>query len=252
MIEKITGSEADVYRFPELDSSRLRTFVSGRGGGVSRYPYESLNTDYSGKDDTANVGENINRIKKAVGIERIWTPRQVHGANVAVVDDTQAPLIDADAVILSTAGIAVAVRTADCLPVLLADPVLNVVAVIHAGRRGSEMGVTAKTVELMAQRFGSKPERVLAGLGPCIGECCYEVDDVTAMNFHKSCGGEKGVMLDIVSANKRQLIMVGVAPKNIFNSGICVSCENSKFFSYRKERNNTGRFLTGIAILPEY
>lgn len=146
-------------------------------------------------------------------------------------------------------GVTAAVSVADCLPVILADPVRKVAAAVHAGRKGTELHIVRKTLFRMGSWFECAPENVVAVFGPCIRSCCYQVDEKTAEGFHSCCGGEPGRMLDIARANREQLISGGVRPGNIHDSGICTSCEKHRFFSHRGHNGATGRFLCGVTIL---
>lgn len=243
------GAELEIYTFAGFDEGHILNFVTGRNGGVSPAPYDTLNTDSNGGDNPANVRENLARIMRAVGIEKLWTPKQVHQDTIAIVDG-EAPHgeVEADAVIVATPGIAVGVRTADCLPIIIADPDGSTASVIHAGRRSTELGITAKAIALMAGRFNCDPSTLRVAIGPGIRRCCYEVDEATARRFDSCCGGGAGRYLDIAGANIRQMIAEGVKPENVTDCGICASCENRSFFSYRKGGKVTGRFLTGVMI----
>ncbi|MBF0291364.1 MAG: laccase domain-containing protein [Nitrospinae bacterium] len=249
MFKRINGVEPEIYTFDGFSESRFLNFVTGRNGGVSPAPYDSLNTDSNGGDNPANVRENLARINRAMGIEKLWTPRQVHQDTIAIVDGGGTPgEVEADAVIVATPGIAVGVRTADCLPIIIVNPSGAAACVIHAGRRSTELGITAKAIALLAARFNCDPSSLAAAIGPGIRRCCYEVDEDTAKRFDSCCGGADGRHLDIVGANMRQLVSAGVKPENVTDCGICASCENRSFFSYRKDGKVTGRFLTGVMI----
>ena len=250
MFKRTNGAEPEIYTFAGFAESRFLNFVTGRNGGVSPAPYDTLNTDSNGGDNPANVRENLARIMSAVGIEKLWAPKQVHGDAVAIVDGEIPPgEVEADAVIVATPAVAVGVRTADCLPLIVVDPSGAAAGVIHAGRRSTELGVTAKTVNLMAGRFNCDPSTLKVAIGPGIRRCCYEVDAETARRFDSCCGGGDGRYLDIAGANMRQLVSAGVKPENVTDCGICASCENRSFFSYRRNGKVTGRFLTGVMIL---
>ena len=250
MFERMNGAGPEIYTFAGFCEERILNFVTGRRGGVSHVPYDTLNTDANGGDSPASVRENLARIKRAVGIEKLWTPKQVHQDTIAIVDGT-APSeeVEADAVIVATPGIAVGARTADCLPLIVADPSGAVACVIHAGRRSTELGITAKAIALMAGRFNCGPSNLKVAIGPGIRLCCYEVDEATAQRFDSCCGGGDGRYLDLAGANMRQLASAGVKAENVVDCWICASCENRSFFSYRKDGKVTGRFITGVMIL---
>ncbi|MBI4666244.1 MAG: peptidoglycan editing factor PgeF [Nitrospinae bacterium] len=243
------GVEAHIYRFETIHAAGFPHFVTGRGGGVSPAPYHSLNTDYNGGDSHENVRRNIGKVLASAGLEKLWTPKQVHGDIVAVINGGPAPeVVEADAVITATPGMAVGVRTADCLPLLLVDTTRKVVAAVHAGRRSTELHIARKTVNIMRDKFGCAPPDIVAAIGPCIRACCYEVDLESAGRFHSCCGGSGGRMLDIAGANLAQLKQAGVENGNITDCGICTACENHRFYSYRKDGKVTGRFLSAVAL----
>ncbi len=250
MFERINNIEPELYRFSHIDDLGFKTFVSGRNGGVSHAPFASLNTDATRGDAPSNVEKNMAIIKDAAGVRAIWAPRQVHGDSIALITDTFADsTTQADAAMTNIQGVAVAVRTADCLPVILVDPVTKTVAAIHAGRKGTELFITSKTVQMMKTRLNVNAKNLHAALGPCIRKCCYEVDEEGAIYFHKCCGQGEGRMIDIATANINQLTLAGLLTSNIYDCGICASCESDRFYSHRKESGATGRFISGVAII---
>ncbi|VAX16192.1 FIG00003370: Multicopper polyphenol oxidase [hydrothermal vent metagenome] len=250
MFTRINKSGPEVYRFPRIDDLGFKTFVSGRGGGVSQAPFTSLNTDLTRGDNPSDVKQNMEMIKDAAGVKAIWTPRQVHGDLLILVTDTFPDvMIEADAVATNIPGVAIAVRTADCLPVILVDPVTKTVAAIHAGRKGTELSIASKTVKTLEKELDVKAKNLHAGLGPCIRSCCYEVDEKTALYFHERCGAREGRLIDIAAANIDQLTSAGLEATNIYDCGICASCESHRFYSHRKDKGATGRFISGVAII---
>ncbi len=158
-------------------SVRPRRVVTDRRGGRSRPPYDSFNlADHVG-DDAADVAANRGRVGRelAVPADRIVWMQQVHGAGVAVVDrPTDGPVPGTDALVTSAPGLVLAVLVADCVPVLLADPVAGVVAAVHAGREGVRRGVLPATLSAMAG-LGARARHVSALLGPAVCGACYEV-----------------------------------------------------------------------------
>ncbi|VAX14788.1 FIG00003370: Multicopper polyphenol oxidase [hydrothermal vent metagenome] len=247
--KKNSPGEPDIYHFPELDDLGFTSFVTGRRGGASPAPFDSLNASVSVGDTQVNVSENMAKIKKSVGLKNLWAPTQVHGNKVAVIDSAQpSSSVEADAVITCVPNLTVAVRTADCLPILLADPERKVIGAIHAGRGGTQLGIAGATIKKMVERFDCDPVNIRAGLGPCIRFCCYEVDKESAKNFHNCCGGSRKRHIDIAGANVDQLVTAGVSKEKIYDSSVCTSCENSRFFSHRADNGVTGRFLSGIAL----
>jgi YfiH family protein len=167
--------------------------------------------------------------------------KQVHGTDVHLVE--QAGIHGTgDGLICSSSGLLVGVKTADCIPILLVDPEHRVVAAIHAGWRGTAAGIAGKSVDLMAQRFGSDPSRIAAAIGPGIGLCCFEVGPEVAREFGPWDSDAK-CRLDLPSVNREQLADAGV--KSIYESGLCTMC-GTGFFSFRREKERAGRMLSYV------
>ncbi|MFI8099871.1 peptidoglycan editing factor PgeF [Streptomyces sp. NPDC086023] len=224
-----------------------------RWGGVSAVPYEELNLGGAVGDDPAAVGSNRALAAGALGIapDRVVWMNQVHGRDVAVVDapwgDTPPPAVDA--VVTSRRGLALAVLTADCTPVLLADPVAGVAAAAHAGRPGLVAGVVPAAVEAMV-RLGAEPSRITARTGPAVCGRCYEVpaamrEDVAAVVPEAHATTSWGTpAVDVVAGVHAQLAALGVT--DLKRSPVC-TLESLDHFSYRRDRI-TGR-LAGYVWL---
>lgn len=228
-----------------------------RKKGVSPPPFDSLNLGASDEDEEENVKENFRLFEGAFGVSpaNLLRLRQVHGNRVVAAEDCPGgipgALPEADAAITGLKNVAVGVLTADCLPVLFHDPVKKAVAAAHAGWRGTAQRVSVKTIEAMAERFGSRPADIRAALGPCIGPCCYAVGENVAGEFPgtKALAKDGGrITLDLGLANVEQLISTGLREENITCSGACTSCSNDTFFSYRKDGGRTGRQLSFIML----
>jgi YfiH family protein len=188
------------------------------------------------------------------------TANQTHSDHVEIIDQRkmqgwekpESAVEDCDALVTGRTGIMLTILTADCVPLLLHDPVRRVVAAVHAGWKGTESGIAMKTVEVMKRRFGSEPANILAGIAPAIGRCCYEVGEDVASHFadHPDAWDRKSAkyMLDLPLINKKQLLASGLAEKNVEMSGLCTACEVEEFFSYRKEKGCSGRFMSMIGM----
>ncbi len=139
---------------------------------------------------------------------------------------------------------------ADCVPVLLSDRRLGVVGAVHAGWRGSALGIAGHTVHMMIEHFGSRPEDIVAGIGPSIGPCCYEVDRDVAEAFGPDVTAGEGARrkLDLWLTNRNQLLDAGIAEHSIQTAGICTSCHVCDFYSHRAEGGRTGRFALCIGL----
>ena len=221
----------------------------------------------------------------SLAADRLWplvTVKQIHSAIIHYVKQPPAQPQQGDGLITQTPGILLAIQTADCLPVLLADPDQRAVGIFHAGWRGTLARIVEKGVGEMSKHFGSEPERLQAAIGPGIGVCCYEVGEEVERDFESqfSYAGElfESVFdsrslesrypmlfmnqrppghggpatkrhLNLGKANLLQLRDAGVPEKNIFSLGLCTSCRTDLFFSYRKE-HVTGRMLAVIGIRP--
>jgi hypothetical protein len=224
-----------------------------RWGGVSAVPYEQLNLGGAVGDDAGAVRANRELAAKSLGLDpaRVVWMNQVHGAEVAVVDgpwgDRPAP--EADAVVTTRRGLALAVLTADCTPVLLADPVAGVVAAAHAGRPGMVAGVVPAAVRAMTE-LGAEPGRIVARTGPAVCGRCYEVPeemraDVAAVEPAAHSVTSWGTpAVDVTAGVHAQLERLGVRDRE--QSPVC-TIESGDHFSYRRDRT-TGR-LAGYVWL---
>lgn len=231
-----------------------------RLGGVSSPPFRALNFDGREGDSVENIARNKALLSKAFSIpaERLVTLNQVHASSVITVDEAyDFKVKEADAAVTARPGIPVGILTADCLPVVLYDPVKRVIGAVHAGWKGASLGVCVNTVNEMRDRFGSEPSQMLAALGPYIGPCCYTVRKDVYESFKGSFGSiaesffsrEGDVLrLDIGKAVVAQLKQTGLIFKNIDSIAPCTACNNALFFSYRKESGRTGRQLSFIMI----
>jgi YfiH family protein len=192
--------------------------------------------------------------------ERLLTLRQVHGADVLVVaDDTKALALahpqPYDAVITDKKNIALGIWTADCLPILMADRAKKVIAAVHAGWRGSWQGIIERTVNEMIKTFQSSPADIVAGIGPGIGPCCYEVkEDVVSLFKNSSAVADQFIQeregrhyLDLRRVAQLELTQVGIPAENIATVSLCTSCRADLFYSYRRD-TDAGRQLSFILL----
>ena len=177
----------------------------------------------------------------------VITVKQIHSS---IVLDAETPLPEGDALISDRAGILVGVKTADCVPILLVDPSIPVVAAIHAGWRGSAENIVAAAVRELTAHWKTRPGNLRAAIGPSIGVCCYEVGPEVAHRFttwnSKLGQAESPVHLDLPAINEAQLRAAGVA--DIWKSGECTFCLPGRFFSFRREREQAGRMVSFIGL----
>ncbi|WP_434975528.1 peptidoglycan editing factor PgeF [Streptomyces mesophilus] len=225
---------------------------TNRWGGVSAVPYEQLNLGGAVGDDPAAVLRNRELAARSLGFgpDRVVWMNQVHGKDVAVVDgpwgaDTEIPSVDG--AVTARRGLVLAVLTADCTPVLLADPASGVIGAAHAGRPGMVAGVVPATVEAMA-KLGAEPGRIIARTGPAVCGRCYEVPadmraDVAAVEpaaYAETSWGTPAV--DVTAGVRAQLERLGV--RDFVGSDVCTR-ESADHFSYRRDRT-TGRLASYV------
>jgi len=232
-----------------------------RKGGVSQPPYDSLNLGAGSGDEPALVMKNRALLAVSLGIDvgALKTVNQVHGTDVCMVDGSGAtrPEAGCDAIITNTPGAAISILTADCVPILIYDPVTRCAASVHAGWAGTVKCITANAVRRMVAEFGASPKDIKAAVGPSIGPCCYEVDEKVVAPLRaefSDCSGLAEAVspghwhLDLWETNRRTLVKAGVLPSNITVMGLCTACNEDKFFSHRKSGGKAGRMM-GIVIL---
>jgi len=189
---------------------------------------------------------------------------QTHSDNIKTIVTTQTKgwndledaIAECDALITNIPSVVLTVLTADCVPLLLHDKKKQVVAVVHAGWRGTKAKIVSKTVNKMNKEYACHPSNILVGIAPSIGACCYEVAyDVAEhfMHIPKGCTAKADkYMLDLPYINKQQLLDIGIKEENIEMSNLCTACKVARFFSYRKEKGCSGRFMSMIALKDKH
>jgi len=212
------------------------------------------------QEDPKKILENRDNLRKNFPSYHFIGANQTHSANIFIVKESVTlgwnSLDDAiqnfDALITNKPNIMLTILTADCVPILLVDPVQNVIAAVHAGWKGTKEQILRKTIKSMQKNFNTLPKDVISGIGPSIGECCYEVDWNVAQHFSEIEDsylkrGEK-YMLNLPYINKHQLLKAGLEEKNIEMSHVCTACQSETYFSYRKEGGCSGRFISMIGL----
>jgi hypothetical protein len=229
-----------------------------RQGGHSRDVFASLNLGRGVDDDPAAVQANRRAVLDALGLDsrRHVEADQVHGAIVAVVGagDGGRSIPDADGLATDEAGTVLAVHAADCVTLLLADPRTRAVSAVHAGWKGTAAGISAEAVTVMADRFSTRPEDLIAAIGPSIGACHYEVDEPVLARLRRWTWWESVVapnsrgrwQLDLRAANRRQLVDSGLLPERIEILDLCTYHHPDLFYSHRRDPV-TGRQAAVIA-----
>ena len=239
--------------FPHGFSTRL--------GGVSKEAgYESL--DLGAGENPDEISENRRRFAVSVGSENgeLIFAKQVHSNNVEYVTERDfGRHFECDAFVTDKAGVLIAVKTADCVPILFCDSEKRIVGAAHAGWRGTVSGVAARCVEKMVS-LGASAERISVAIGQRIGICCYEVDRafikaVSESPYSSVClpeifaKGEK-FAADLGEMNRNILLLSGIKKENVYISGFCTSCANELFFSHRAGKGKRGLMMSGILIPP--
>jgi YfiH family protein len=220
---------------------------------------------FQGNDETGKAKEHLKHFLESIKIKinNLYLVNQVHGDKVFILDDSnltfsEVAKISADAVITQLPEKPIGVFTADCLPILVYDPRLKVIGAIHAGRKGTEKNIFYKVIREMARVYGSRPEELIAGFGPAIGGCCYEVGEDCIRPFKDLFPDEKSLFrfdlsgsyfLDLIAVNKLEGQKAGLLPENIFSMRHCTFCSTKNLYSYRRE-GKTGRILTTIMLRP--
>ena len=245
-------------------------FVNGfstRLGGVSEMPKDALSLAGFNDDAAENILENRRRFLKLFpgdwALAGCW---QVHGADVRVVESAQeakpaenerGDTIYCDVIVSNATGVLAGVKTADCVPILLGDPVTGGFAAVHAGWRGTLATAVVAGVNRLVQQYNAKPENLRVAIGASAGPCCYEVGTDVIDAFTNRFSGANlftttrpgHAKIDLLKANRDQLESAGVIPERIHIAPICTMCRTDLFFSYRKEKSLHGKVGRLMAVV---
>jgi polyphenol oxidase len=289
-IRKPKSTQINVIHVPQLGKFPwlVHGFSTRPGGFSGVYGKGQLNLGFTKDDARATVEQNRAAFGKALkatnGKSGLWpliTLRQVHSDIIRFIDSPLKSPPVGDGLITSTPGLLLAIQTADCLPIILVDPMRRAVGVFHAGWRGTLKRIVEKGVGEMQRLFNARPHDLRAVIGPGIRACCYEVGEEVREKFESQFAyagklfrevkesdpvrekypllfltarapghGElpKKIFLDLVEANRQQLLAVGVKSKNIEASDLCTNCRTDLLFSYRAEKGKTGRMMGVVGI----
>ena len=282
MIERQTD-DTEYMQFEALSAyPQVAHAVFTRRRGFSGAPYAGLNGSVTTGDDLATVRRNRKAVSDAIGLPLTWA-KPVHGTDAVFIDRAfaeDAPddpaafqrmhdrlrMIAADAMVTDVPGIALCWSFGDCAPVLLYDPRHKAVALIHSGWRGAAGGIVPRTIAAMGERYGSRPDELIAGVGPAIGACCYEVQEnvleafqtradplvrETAVLVTRTQPGETQPrhFLDVRVSTAQQALAAGILPEHLDDMGICTGCRTDLFYSHRCEPKPSGRFVVAIGLL---
>jgi YfiH family protein len=280
-------AQLNILRVPHLSKFPwLIHGFSTRSGGFSRvYESGALNLGFTKDDSKAAVERNRVAFLRELGVGnepwQLVTLRQVHSDIIRFVDSPVKTQLVGDGLVTNTPGLFLAIQTADCLPIILVDPKRRAVGVFHAGWRGTVKRIVEKGVGEMRLRFGSRAHDLKAAIGPGIQGCCYEVGTEVRAQFESQFAYAaklfreveesdpvrekypmlfltarapghsvlpKKIFLDLVEANRQQLLAVGVPAKSIEASPLCTNCRTDLLFSYRAEKGRTGRMMGVVGI----
>jgi polyphenol oxidase len=245
------------------NETRLLHGFMGRQDGKSLGAYAGLNVSYRVGDDPKIVSQNVCDMKLAVGIHdgRIITMKQVHGDCLIEVKDTNVKEAgEADGMVTRAQNAFLGVLTADCVPMLFLAREQKIVAVVHAGWRGTLNGIAGKTVKFFLENYGVLPSELEVALGPSIDACCYEIGRDVAQPLIEQWDElatssieirDNKTYLHLRNLNEGILHRAGVPQSQIFRVGPCTSCAKDDFFSYRREKKQTGRQISFIGWQSE-
>lgn len=239
---------------------KLVQAVFSRHGGVSPAPWASLNLGSTVGDDPERVRENRRRVFEAMGRDpgSLFDVWQVHGVEVVIADKphpSQTAHAKADVILTDQPGVTLLMRFADCVPILLYDPIRRAVGIAHAGWMGTVSGTARAAVQAMQAHYGCRAENILAGIGPSIGPDHYEVGPDVAGQVRRAFGADASGLLeekhgrihfDLWAANRLLLERCGVSQIEL--AGVCTACATGDWFSHRAEKGCTGRFAAMIGL----
>lgn len=309
MIEQQCGDVCYMQFGQYQQFSELVHGIFTREGGYSQPPYHSLNVSLSsGNERYEDAVRNRFQVLQSLDIAEYTcaTMWMIHSARVLNLDAqdwpdwrddwphrvyaldelgypagtrlqwTFKPRTQGDALITRQRGVALAMSTADCVPLLFYDPVTEAIGIAHAGWRGTARGIAAATVTAMSEQFGSRPADIHAGVGPSIGPCCYEVsaevrelflgqrdfEELPTDPLYRELVASSAVFetvqlpareslrLNLWETNRKQLLLAGLTPEHIELPDTCTSCAKDRFFSHRADEGRTGRFPSILALRP--
>ncbi|OAB46617.1 peptidoglycan editing factor PgeF [Paenibacillus antarcticus] len=260
---------------PWTSFDKITVGFTGRHGGTSKSPYESLNCAFHVDDDPGDVIINRHRIVETLGFPyQAWTcGEQVHSNHVEIVHledqgrgnmDQSSAFQNTDGLLTNIPGVLLTSFYADCVPLYFYDPIKQVIGLAHAGWKGTVSRIASTMVDKMVHEYGSDAHDIRAAIGPSIGSCCYEVDDKVMLSVYdlekdvlgnntystswylKKNNGKS--MLNLKEMNRQIMMKAGIMPSHIECTTYCTSCRNDLFFSYRKDGGTTGRMASWLGL----
>ncbi len=251
-----TNGELSYFVIDEFEKTGLvKHCFTTRRGGVSKNEFKSMNLRMNSDDSEENIIKNYKIICDEIGVnfQDLVFSKQTHSDIIYKAEEKHKgagitkPLAweDCDGLITNQQGIPIIVFSADCVPVLFLDTEKKAIGLVHSGWRGTVNRISQKAVEKMREEFGTKPENVIAAIGPSIGVCHFEVGDEVAEEFRREFGESvlekhEKYHVNMQKAIEIQLKTVGITSENIINSGVCTYCESDLLFSHRKTQGRRG------------
>ncbi len=247
----------NIYTFKSLSKEKNCVHLVTQKDSTQPYSFSlALHTN----ENPSEIIKNRDFFSKEFPNMHFIVANQTHSNNIHIVTETKTEgwssldtaIENCDALITKQKNIMLTILTADCVPILLFDKKQNIISAVHAGWKGTEQKIVYKTIEKMKEIFNSNPKDILATIAPSIGKCCYEVDWRVSKHFkeienaYENRG--KKQMLDLPYINKVQLLQAGIDEHNIELSNVCTACEVKNYFSYRKEKGCSGRFMSMIGL----
>jgi len=259
----------NLYKSSLLDKAGLLACFTTRTGGFAPEPHKSFSLGTAKNPELSHyIEQNRTKLCETLDISQnsLVVPVQKHTDNIKVITSSTEDVSNCDALITNVKGVSLMLLYADCTPIILFSPEKNIVAVVHAGWRGTVQKIAPKTVQIMQDKFKVKTENILVAIGANIGKCCYPVAQEVAEQLENSLATKEFAIkscyanifttneydnnlinVDLKRINVQQLINCGV--ENIDVSDQCTCCSNDIFFSYRAEKGNTGRHAAIASLL---
>jgi len=249
-------AESAFIRSQLMADHGVTAIFSLRQGGISPAPFQQQNFGAGLGDPDNHIEHHLRGLARAAALPS--TPHQatqVHQTDILYCNGPgRMHAQQADILLTNQANTALAVRVADCLPVLLADPITGIVAAVPAGWRGTAADIVGSAISAMLKR-GATRQHLLAWLGPCIGPCCFAIGEETAETLKQSVSGAEtciscasGLHADLRGINRLQLHEAGISDAHIESVSACTACDAEHFFSFRRDHGRTGRHLAVVAI----
>lgn len=266
---RLNNQTTPYISFPVLENIPwIKHGFSTRLGGVSAGIHSTMNLGFLNGDNPDCVFKNYQRICNAIGIEpeSIVHAKQTHKDQYRVVSAEdrgkgfckERDYDDIDALITNHSGITLTILTADCVPVYLVDPVQKAIGLVHSGWRGTVQRISPKTIHGMTQNFGTNPKDIIAVIGPCICQSCFEVGDEVATVFQEEFGKDAferinkpldgRAHISLSDAITTSLLECGVQNNNIVQSGLCTACNSDLLFSHRITQGKRGTLAAFLTI----